>query len=109
MPTLTSAAAPFCPAIEPSTRLLLWLTIALAPIAVALVIPATPFPEVPTMVLLCSTVLKKPADAPIKILLLPVELLNPVARPKNEVFAPVVFARPDFDPKHELRCPAVLP
>ena len=67
------------------------MTLALEPMAVALVIPAAPFEEVPMKVLLFSPMFD-----------------NPLCQPKNELNAPLVLFAPESLPKKELKFPLVF-
>ena len=108
MPTLTSAAAEFTPLMLPSTRLLLWVTEALAPIDVALVMAAEPFALLPMNELPFSAVLDCPALFPTIVFPEPVVLKIPAKYPKNELLLPVQLLAPAASPKNELLFPVAL-
>ena len=92
MPTLAPVAAPLTPLMLPRISELLCVTDALAPTAVALVMPASPF-----------------ALAPMKVVALFSEVLEePAPSPKKELFEPVLFALPAFLPKKESVDPVLL-
>src|SRR5262245_13349696 len=86
MPTLT----PLIP-VTPSTRLLLCVTKAPAPMAVALL-----------------TLIATSAAAPITVLNEPATLRVPALDPKKELLEPVVLFVPAFAPKKELPLPVLL-
>src|SRR5689334_22704858 len=102
MPTLVSEDAPFCPLMDPSTRLLLAVTRALEPTAVALVMPATPLVESPRNELKLSVVLLPPVLPPMNALLEPVVLLIPETLPMAVLPSPRVLNWPDPAPKKVL-------
>src|SRR5437773_1239529 len=108
MPTLTSVVAPFRPLILPSTRLLLWVTEARFPMAVALAIPGAPFADLPTNVFPLSAVLEMPALVPTKVFSLPDMLLKPALPPKKALELPKVFPEPALCPNKELLFAVVL-
>src|SRR5437870_3031291 len=123
MPTLTAGKL-LTTEMLPSTRLLLFVTCAFDPIAVALVIPGAPSEPAPINVLpssavldspalspkkeFPSAVLRLPASNPKKALLLPVVFLEPAPAPKNELVEPVLLDFPAAFPKNELPPPVVL-
>jgi hypothetical protein len=86
---------------------LLAVTTELAPIAVALVMPAAPFELTPIKVLLFSAVLESPELRPKKLLPVPVVLFRPALVPKNELSLALVL-RPALAPKNELARAVVL-
>src|SRR6266478_1653755 len=127
MPTLVSAVAELTPLMLPRTSELSCVTLAWAPIAVALFnseltrdnqpksVLLAPFELLPLKsaaspmkVLLAPVKFPKPASLPMKVLDEPVVFCKPAKTPKNELLLPVVLANPVSNPKKELEAAVVL-
>src|SRR6476661_104255 len=94
-PTCSVAAGVLVPmptlALLPSTRLLLWLTVAPEPRAVALLRASLPtFAPLPIRVLLEPVTLAWPVPGPMNTLLPPEVVLRPLLKPLNTLLTPVL-------------------
>src|SRR2546430_15493744 len=110
MPMLVSAVALLTPLMLPRTSELSCVTLAWAPIAVALFNSELTRDNQPKSVLLAPFELLplKSAASPMKVLLAPVKFPKPASLPMKVLEAPVVFCRPANSPKNELLLPVVL-
>ncbi len=94
---------------RPNTTVLLVVTTAPDPIAVAKLRSSTETSALsPMIVLLEPVVFEKPDRTPKKELLPPVVLANPEILPKKELLKPVVLALPELRPKNEFSPPVVF-
>src|SRR5215472_5537786 len=93
----------------PGTTVLLVLTTAPEPIAVAKLRPSAPtLVKLPTRVLFAPVLLFRPVSRPKKELPAPVSLKSPALCPKNELSGPELVRNPAACPKKELLSPLFL-